>query len=33
MCVIMGFLCPVVNVVRQVFRAAVDLREENDLTI
>ena len=33
MSVIMGFLGPVVNVVRQVFRAAVELREENDLTI
>lgn len=31
--VIMGFLCPVVNVVCQVFRAAIELREENDLTI
>ena len=30
---IMGFLCPVVNVVCQVFRAAIALREENDLTI
>ena len=30
---IMGFLCPVVNVVCQVFRAAIELREENDLTI
>lgn len=30
---IMGFLCPVVNVVRQVMKAAVDIREENDLTI
>lgn len=33
LCVIMGFLCLVVNVVCQVIRAAVDLREENDLTI
>lgn len=32
-CVIMGFLCPVVNVVRHVFDAAVSIREENDLTI
>jgi len=31
--VIMGFLCLVVNVVCQVIRAAVVLREENDLTI
>lgn len=31
--VIMGFLCLVVNVVCQVIRAAVSLREENDLTI
>jgi len=31
--VIMGFLCLVVNVVCQVIRAAVTLREENDLTI
>lgn len=31
--IIMGFLCPVVNVVCQVFRAAIELREENDLTI
>lgn len=31
--VIMGFLCPVVNVVCQVIRAAIELREENDLTI
>ena len=33
MTVIMGFLCPVVNVVCQVIRAAIELREENDLTI
>lgn len=31
--IIMGFLCPVVNVVCQVFRAAIEIREENDLTI
>lgn len=31
--IIMMFLCPVVNVVRQVLRAAIELREENDLTI
>ena len=31
--VIMAFLCPVVNVVRYVFDAAVTIREENDLTI
>ena len=31
--VIIGFLCLVVNVVCQVIRAAVSLREENDLTI
>lgn len=31
--VIMGFLCLVVNVVCQVIRSAVALREENDLTI
>ena len=31
--VIMTFLCPVVNVVCQVIRAAIELREENDLTI
>ena len=31
--VIMGFLCPVVNVVCQVIRAAIEIREENDLTI
>ena len=31
--IIMGFLCPVVNVVRQVMRAAVEIREENDLTV
>ncbi len=30
---IMAFLCPVINVVRQVLRAAIALREENDLTI
>ena len=30
---VMGFLCPVVNVVRYVFDAAVTIREENDLTI
>ena len=33
LCVIMAFLCPVVNVVRYVFDAAVNIREENDLTI
>jgi hypothetical protein len=33
MSVIMGFLCPVVNVVRQVMQAAVEIREENDLTV
>ena len=32
-CIVMGFLCPVVNVVRRVFDAAVTIREENDLTI
>ena len=32
-CIIMAFLCPVVNVVRCVFDAAVTIREENDLTI
>lgn len=32
-CIVMGFLCPVVNVVRCVFDAAVTIREENDLTI
>ena len=32
-CIVMGFLCPVVNVVRYVFDAAVAIREENDLTI
>ena len=31
--VIMGFLCLVVNVVREVMAAAVAIREENDLTI
>ena len=31
--IVMGFLCPVVNVVRRVFDAAVTIREENDLTI
>ena len=31
--VIMGFLCLVVNVVREVMDAAVTIREENDLTI
>lgn len=31
--IIMTFLCPVVNVVGQVLRAAIELREENDLTI
>lgn len=30
---VMAFLCPVVNVVRYVFNAAVVIREENDLTI
>ena len=33
LCVIMAFLCPVVNVVRYAFDAAVTIREENDLTI
>ena len=33
LCVIMAFLCPVVNVVRYVFDAAVSIREENDQTI
>lgn len=33
MSLIMGFLCPVVNVVRQVMKAAIEIREENDLTI
>lgn len=33
MSVIMGFLCPVIWVVRLVIRAAVEIREENDLTI
>ena len=32
-CIVMSFLCPVVNVVRRVFDAAVTIREENDLTI
>lgn len=32
-CIVMGFLSPVVNVVRYVFDAAVSIREENDLTI
>ena len=32
-CIVMAFLCPVVNVVRYVFDAAVTIREENDLTI
>ena len=32
-CIVMSFLCPVVNVVRYVFDAAVSIREENDLTI
>ena len=32
-CIVMAFLCPVVNVVRYVFDAAVSIREENDLTI
>ena len=31
--VIMGFLCMIVNVVCQVFKAAIEIREENDLTI
>lgn len=31
--IIMTFLCPVVNVVCQVIRSAIELREENDLTI
>lgn len=31
--VIMGFLCLVVNVVREVMDAAVTIREENDLTV
>ncbi len=31
--IIMGFLCLVVNVVREVMHAAVTIREENDLTI
>lgn len=31
--IIMAFLCPVVNVVCQVLRSAIELREENDLTI
>ena len=33
MTVVMGFLCLVVSVVRQVMAAAVAIREENDLTI
>lgn len=33
MAVIMAFLCLVVSVVCQVMKAAVDIREENDLTI
>lgn len=33
MVAIMSFLCPVVNVVCQVIRAAIEIREENDLTI
>lgn len=32
-CIVMAFLCPVVNVVRQVMDAAVTIREENELTI
>ena len=32
-CIVMAFLCPVVNVVRYVFDAAITIREENDLTI
>ena len=32
-CLVMAFLCPVVNVVRYVFDAAVTIREENDLTV
>ena len=32
-CIVMAFLCPVVNVVRYAFDAAVTIREENDLTI
>ena len=32
-CIVMACLCPVVNVVRCVFDAAVTIREENDLTI
>ena len=31
--VIMAFLWPVLNVVRQVLRAAIEIREENELTI
>ena len=31
--VIMAFLCPVVNVVRQVVRSAIEIREENEPTI
>ena len=30
---IMGFMCLVINVVGQVMKAAVELREENDLTV
>ena len=33
MAAVMGFLCLVVSVVRQVMAAAVTIREENDLTI
>lgn len=33
MAVIMAFLCLVVNVVAQVMKAAVAIREENDLTV
>ena len=32
-CIVRAFLCPVVNVVRYVFDAAITIREENDLTI
>ena len=33
MTIIMGFLCPVVYVLCLVFRAAVELQEESDLTV
>ncbi len=33
LCTVMGFLALVVNVLSQVMRAAVEIREENDLTV